>query len=99
MNASSFFTSRFTNIFGKILELPTDKLDLQYIESSGEFLVKARSLSSSKTNEILDKLKNSSFVSLIQKEMNKDNELKELKVEKASLPSIKPALSKLIHSS
>ena len=50
-------------------------------------------------NEILDKMKNPRFVDLIQKEISEDNELKELKVEKASLPSIKPAFSKLIHSS
>ena len=98
MNASSFFTSRFANIFAKILELPTDRLELQYNKSSGEFLVEARSLSSSETNKILDKMKSPGFVDWIQKEIRKDQELKELKVEKASTPSIKPVLSKLDYS-
>ena len=78
--------------------MPTNRLEVQYNESSGEFLVNARSLSSSQKNEVLDKMKDSSFISLIQKEINEDKELKELKVKNSSQPSIKPVLSKLTYS-
>ena len=97
INASSFFTTKFSNIFAKVLELPTNRLEVQYNESSGEFLVNARSLSSSQKNEVLDKMKDSSFITLIQKEISEDKELKELKVKNSSQPSIKPVLSKLTY--
>ena len=100
MNATSFFTTRFKNIFAKILALPTDELELQYNESSGEFLIVTRSLSSAKKNETLEKMKNPTFRDSIQNEIIEDEQLKELnlQVEKSSEPSIIPVLSKWINS-
>ena len=96
MNGSFFFTIRFTNIFAKILGLPTDGLKLQYNESSGEFLIEARFLSSSKKNETLEKMMNPTFHASIQDEIRKDEQLKELnlQVEESSKPSIVPVFSK-----
>ena len=102
MNASNInlFTSRFANIFGKILDLPTDTLEVQYKESSGELLINARSLSSSEEKKILGKMEKSNFIDLVKEAISKDEELKdkEVQVEKGSLPSIEPVLSKLNYS-
>ena len=104
MNASTFatFTSRFSNMFATILNVSTDALEVQYNESSGEFLINARSLSSSEEKTISDKIKNqSNFINLIKEAISNDDELKdkEVEVEKAPLPpSIEPVLSKLNYS-
>ena len=96
MNATPFFTTKFTNIFAKILGLIKDGLKLQYNESSCEFLIEARFLSFSKQNEALEKMMNKTFRASIQNEIRKDEQLKELnlQVEVSSKPSIKPVFSK-----
>lgn len=85
----------FSHVFARIFNLSSDGIKLHYIEWSGEFLVDVRPLNQSEKENILETMSSSNFIAIVQEEISEID--KDAKVEKSSQPSVKPALSKLIH--